>query len=236
MIIIIKLNKQDVEQKYLEGDSIFKLGNYFGVADKTIKRLLESSGDINIINKLKPKSKYNYIINGNIVTLYFKSKRDGVIEATIDLDDLEKFLTYPYGWHIAWHKNTKSYYVRCTIYLGKGDDGKYKNKLFYLHKYLMNAEQQDYVDHEDHNTLNDCKNNLRISINENNTKNRKSKNSNNKSGYRNVSQRGNSWVVQLQLDGVNTVLKQFPLNQLDEAGDFAELMRDKYYGEFKGLS
>jgi len=49
-----------------------------------------------------------------------------------------------------------------------------------------------------------------------------------------VSWNGNTWSVQLQIDGKNTTLKRFPKDQLDEAVIFAEEMRQKYYGEWAG--
>ena len=75
---------------------------------------------------------------------------------------------------------------------------------------------------------------MRVSTNDENTKHRKSKNKNNKSGYRNVSFINGKYVVQLMVDGKNTRLKSF--KNVDEAGTYAEQMRTKYYGDFKGLS
>jgi hypothetical protein len=40
--------------------------------------------------------------------------------------------------------------------------------------------------------------------------------------------------VQLQINGKNTILGKFPYEQLEEAGAFAEQMRQKYYGEYAG--
>ena len=78
------------------------------------------------------------------------------------------------------------------------------------------------------------KSNLRIIENSNNLKNRKSKNKNNKSGYRNVSLINGKWVVQLQVDGKNKRLGSFAYDELDKAGRFAEEMRLRYYGKFAG--
>ena len=101
----------------------------------------------------------------------------------------------------------------------------------------MNAtEDHIKVDHKNYDTLDNRKDNLRVTIQDKNLKNRSGKNSNNTSGYRNVSLRNNKWVVQIQIDGVNTVLKRFPKDNLDDAGVFAEEMRLKYYGEFAGKS
>ena len=100
----------------------------------------------------------------------------------------------------------------------------------------MGAGNKEYVDHEDNNTLNNCRDNLRLSVNKDNLTNRKGRNSNNKSGYRNVSWNGSGWSVQLQVEGKNTTLKRFKKDEVDEAGLFAKEMRQKYYGEFAGKS
>ena len=97
----------------------------------------------------------------------------------------------------------------------------------------MGAEGKD-VDHINNNTLDNRKCNLRISEHKHNTRNRHGKNSNNKSGFRNVSWDGYRWIVQLQINGKNTILGKFPYEQLEEAGTFAEQMRQKYYGEYAG--
>jgi len=92
------------------------------------------------------------------------------------------------------------------------------------------------VDHHDYDTLNNRESNLYITSTIRNSRNRSRKNSNNKSGYRNVCKLDNKWHVQLQINGKNTCLKKFPLDQLEEAGAYAELMRQKYYGDFAGKS
>ena len=79
---------------------------------------------------------------------------------------------------------------------------------------------------------------MRIIDNKHNLRNRKGKNSNNKSGYRNVcfDKRENAWIVQLQIDGKCKRVGKFPEDQLEEAAKFAKEMREKYYGDFAGES
>ena len=71
-----------------------------------------------------------------------------------------------------------------------------------------------------------------------NSRYREGKNSNNKSGYRNVSwsKSYNKWVVQLQVDGKNKILATFPYNELELAGKFAEEKRKELYGEYAGFN
>ena len=103
-------------------------------------------------------------------------------------------------------------------------------------KFTMDAKDDEVVDHINHDTLDNTKGNLRCIPWKNNSTNRKSRNSNNKSGYRNVSwsKNENKWLVQLQINKKNTVLGKFVYEDLDKAGQFAEEMRQKYYGKFAG--
>lgn len=107
-----------------------------------------------------------------------------------------------------------------------------------LHKFIMNVEDSKVVDHINHDTLDNTKGNLRVISHSNNSMNRKSRNSNNKSGYRNVcwSKSENKWIVQLQVNKHNTVLGKFPKDQLKEAAKFAEEKRKELYGEFAGYN
>ncbi len=67
--------------------------------------------------------------------------------------------------------------------------------------------------------------------------NREKKNKNNTSGHRNVhwDEKSQRWIVCLQVNGKGTTLGTFSKEQLQEAGKFAEKMRQKYYGEYAGL-
>ena len=132
---------------------------------------------------------------------------------------------------MGYSEDTKSYYVRATEYFGRGLD-----KARILSKEIM-REYKCFVDHINHDTLDNRKSNLRVVVYCNNSKNRKSRNSNNKSGYRNVSWDNSSqkWLVQLQVNGKNKVFGRFKKEQLEEAAILAECIRNEYYGEYKGL-
>lgn len=176
----------------------------------------------------------NYIVDEEkgIAKIELQRKNEDNVFAIIDLDDLDRVINYPYTWFAQYRKELDNYYVRCTNYnnIKNGE-----SSVVFLHQFIMNAGGQD-VDHINNNTLDNRKCNLRIAEHEKNTKNRHGKNSNNKSGYRNVCwlKNENVWVVQICINGKNTRVKKFPPDQLDEAGAFAEEMRKKYYGEFAG--
>ena len=179
--------------------------------------------------------KNTYEIIDDYVIINIKRVNGDIFKTLVSLSDLEKMKNFNYSWYVHYCKNSSSYYVLSTVYLGTFN-GKPKYKSMPLHKFIMDAEDNTYVDHINHDSLDNRRENLRVVTNNENTKNRKSKNSNNKSGYRNVSKQGKFWVVQMQIDGQNIILNRFPLDKLEEAGFYAKEMRRILYGEFAGES
>lgn len=175
----------------------------------------------------------NYIIDEEkrIAKIELHRRKEENLWSIIDLEDLDRVINFPYTWYARYYKNIDGYYAQASMYLPEVK----RPTPIYLHQFIMNANGKT-VDHENHDTLDDRKNNLRVIEDSNNSKNRKSRNINNKSGYRNVSWDGYNWVVRLQVNGENTVLGKFSKNELEEAGKFAEEMREKYYGKFAGNS
>lgn len=179
----------------------------------------------------------NYIIDeANNIAKIELTRRDGtVLWTTIDLEDLQRVLDFPYTWSAKYDPDLEQYYVETTIYLGF-ENGKKLGKALKLHKFIMDAKDDEVVDHINHDTLDNTKGNLRCIPWKNNSTNRKSRNKNNKSGYRNVSwnESAKKWYVQLSINKKNTILGRFDYEDLDKAGQFAEEMRQKYYGKFAG--
>ena len=185
---------------------------------------------------MRTKKGNNYIIDetNNIAKLEL-TRRDGtVLWTTIDLEDLQRVLDFPYTWSAKYDPDLEQYYVEATVHKKLIEQG--YPKAMKLHKFVMDAKDDEVVDHINHDTLDNTKENLRCIPWKNNSTNRKSRNSNNKSGYRNVSwsKNENKWLVQLQINKKNTVLGKFVYEDLDKAGQFAEEMRQKYYGKFAG--
>ena len=171
----------------------------------------------------------DYFIEGSVTTLRITNTKGKVINVLIDTEDLNRVKNH--NWSAGWRKGYQNrYYIQYSDY----SSGKCKSIL--LHKFIMDVWDKRKVDHINHDSLKNTKENLRVIENKLNLRNRKSKNSNNKSGHRNVSWNGNTWSVQLIVDGVNTCLKRFKKDQLEEAGIYAEKMRQELYGEYKGES
>lgn len=173
--------------------------------------------------------KNDYIIDGDVVKIIL-NRRYGKsdMETLIDLEDLDKVNRYNGKFSVPLTRKNGKYYAKINIY---EED---KHYLLRLHRIVMGVEDSKYpmVDHINGDTLDNRKSNLRLVTNSKNLKNRSKENSNSSTGIRNVSLINNKYVVQLQVQGKNTVLGKF--DTLEQAGDFAELMRDKYYGEFNG--
>jgi len=205
----------------------------------TTKELLSGKRSCGCIRKKKGFNEYK--VDGETTTIYFTNKLDEIInEGYIDTEDLQMLIDLDYHWCVSHILNSHEYYARHLEYY-TDENGIKQKKSYYLQRLIMGVTDEKYplIDHiepKNHGTLNNRKSNLRAVSHEDNIKNRKSKNSNNKSGYRNVSKQGKWWVVQLQIEGKNKILKKFTLDQVDEAGVYAELMRQKYYGEHAGKS
>lgn len=176
----------------------------------------------------------DYIILGDITTLFDTKQSGEVYELIIDTEDLDRLKMFNHKWSASYREASDSYYATYCLYYN--ENGKRKPKTMYLHKYILdfNSNNLIHINHKNHNTLDNRKSNLEIINNIDNLTYRKSKNKNNTSGYRNVSLVDGLYIVQLQVEGKNTKLGTF--DNAKDAGAFAEVMREKYYGEYKGVS
>jgi|LakMenEpi03Aug12_release.lakeMendotaPanAssembly.Ray.scaffolds.fasta_scaffold521592_2 hypothetical protein len=185
-----------------------------------------------------PSKPFNtYEIQGD-TTILFDIKEDKTIHKIyIDTNELDKFKKFNKYWCASWRKKTQTYYA-VTNQGYHDENGKYKQRIIYIHKMILDAEvyKDEYINHKDHDTLNNTKDNLEVIENNENLKYRNGKNKNNKSGVRNVcwSNSDNRWIVQLQIEGRNTTLGRFKYNDLDKAEQFAREKRQFYYGKFAG--
>ena len=178
----------------------------------------------------------NYIIDNEngVAKIELQRRGEDSLWTIIDLEDLERVLNFPFTWSAKYDPDLDQYYAESTIH--KKRNGQRWCTSMKLHKFIMNVKENKVVDHINHDTLDNTKGNLRVISHSNNSMNRKSRNSNNKSGYRNVSwsNHDKKWIVQLQVNKKNTVLGRFPQDKLLEAAKFAEEKRKELYGEFAG--
>lgn len=176
----------------------------------------------------------NYIIDeeNNIAKIELHLNNKENLWVTIDLEDLERVLNFPYTWFaLKYNEATDDYYAGCSEYRPKLK----QSRPYYLHHFIMGVRDKR-IDHINRNIRDNRKCNLRLIDIQQNAMNRTKRNKNNKSGYRNVcwSKTEKKWIVQLSINKKTTCLGKFEYDELEQAGKFAEEMRQKYYGEFAG--
>ena len=210
------------------------------IPDKYLKTLAERFNveeeyigkQVNDINTHRPRKRgFNeYEIRGDI-TIIFLPKRDGrMFETVIDTKNLERIKNLGLGWSAAWIKSVDKYYAKASEYVGNGQP----NITHYLHIEIMESKEF-VVDHIDTDRLNNREKNLRLTKQLLNTKNRTSKNKNNKTGYRNVclDKRSGKYIIMLCIKNKRFRVGKF-YTDVHEAGRDAEMYRKEYYGEFAG--
>lgn len=189
-----------------------------------------------LIAKGQFKGFNKYKINGDETIIYLESRDGSVQEAIIDTEDLDKLIEFGMLWHSHWARKTKSYYCRCSQYI---PELKY-SRTIQLSRFIMNAKEDEVVDHKDFNTLNDKKDNLRVTKFQKNTTHRNGANSNNKTGVRNVhlvTRYGGKQLYLVQIMRKGERFKwEFSLNQFEDACKFAEEKRKELFEEFAGKS
>lgn len=174
------------------------------------------------------RTKFNeYVIENDIVKIKLFDKEKNIIYTTIDLEYLQKLISLGYRWYARYQPHISGYYAQSNLYFNG------KHSVICLHQFVLNHFDRYYqIDHINKNPLDNRKDNLRIASIPNNSRNRRSKNSNNKSGHRNVCFYNDWYLVQLQVNGKNKVILK--TKNYDEACITADEARIKYYGEFAG--
>jgi hypothetical protein len=106
--------------------------------------------------------KNKYFIDDNKLYLYLNRRNKEPLITVVDLEDFKKLEDENVQWFSKWDEDIQSYYAQATKYLGK-IDGKFRNKTLYLHKIILGYSGKNKIDHINHDTLDNRKENLRIS-------------------------------------------------------------------------
>ena len=157
--------------------------------------------------------KFNNIFEdmGNYYLMYDKQGNS----CFVDKDDYEKISNGYWGKY-----QNSNYFCSCI-----------NGKKHWLHRYIMNADKGEYVDHINNNFDDYRKNNLRLCNNAENNRNRGLQ-KNNTSGYAGVSwvKREQKWRARIKVDG-----KEVHLGYFDNKNDAILAKKhaeEKYFGEF----
>jgi len=116
-------------------------------------------------NKFKTK--------GKVTEIYMTSSKYGQKTVLVDSEDLS--LVSKYNWYVDKKYNNDYFYCRST-----------RKPYIRLHRLIMKFPKNKVIDHINHNTLDNRKENLRICTNKQNTRNQ-TINKNNTSGIKGVS-------------------------------------------------
>lgn len=120
-----------------------------------------------------------YEINGDKVTIFIRYKGEQ-FETIIDLIDLTRAKEFPTRWRAVRSPNAPGYYAvgsvskKQSLELGG-------QRTFQLHRWIMNTPKHLHVDHINHDTLNNRRENLREVTVAQNAQNRVGPMRNNKS-------------------------------------------------------
>ncbi|EGW36505.1 HNH endonuclease [Desulfosporosinus sp. OT] len=146
--------------------------------------------------------KNRFEIRGDKVAIFLDRKDGSVMETMIDIEDLNKAQGITGKWFARFSCNN---FYAINLSSKKG-----KVETLRLHRLLTNCAEGMEVDHINHDTLNNTRENLRVVTHIVNMQNLPMRNSN-KSGHRGVSwneERG-KWRVTLRLDGKKKYLGRY---------------------------
>lgn len=143
--------------------------------------------------------------------------------ALVDDDDFERINAHK--WHSNWDACTKSFRAVRTISTVTG------RKTVKMHREVMDAQSGFAVDHINHNTLDNRKENLRLCSRSQNNANQRLR-SNNKSGFKGVcfNKRIGKWCAEFQVNGKQCYIGIFA-SALEAALAYDERITDAV-GEF----
>ena len=189
--------------------------------EKAIDKLKEFQDEIEIIKQKEIEEHYNKEITRNefdIAIIPVKNNKGEIIDNFM-VDDNKWYDIMKYKW-----SKSNNYFV-----------ARINGKMINIHRYLMNANKNDIIDHIDKNTKNNQMNNLRVSNESLNTHNR-TKKANTTSKYYGVSwnKKDNIWIVSICKDNVKYYLGSF--DNENEAAMTYNKKAVELYGEFANLN
>jgi hypothetical protein len=125
-----------------------------------------------------------------------------------------------------WRVNSKGYAIRSEYINGK-------EVVYCMHRIILGAERGQYVDHIDHNRLNNVRSNLRLCTQSQNQANRRLQ-KNSTTGYKGVTRRGDRWHARIWVEG-KCIHLGYHANAYRAALIYDHAAR-RFFGEFAALN
>lgn len=148
------------------------------------------------------------------------NRRYGQQVCLVDEEDFEHLSKFK--WHLL--QNSKTFYANTII------DG----KTVKMHRLIMNAKTGEFIDHRDHNGINNCRSNLRICTRSQNSMN--GTRSTNRHGYKGIYYKKSHrrFVATVKVNGKTKYFGGYKTAR--EAAISYNENAVKYYGEFASLN
>ncbi|MEH7249190.1 HNH endonuclease [Neobacillus niacini] len=168
--------------------------------------------------------KNDFEVRGDHVVIFLKRKNGTILETKVSLCDLPLLHNTNATFCPTWNQDTESFYVNYHIFNSLGKKSKRS-----LHRLIMNCPTNKIVDHINHDTLDNRRENLRIVNNSQSMQNVKGTRKDNKSGYKNVSWHKlmKKWRVRLNINKQEITIGYF--DDVHEAGKSALEARRMLY-------
>ena len=163
--------------------------------------------------------KNKFEVRGEVTTIFINNKDGSDYEILISTSDLEKVNEFPNAWYMMDYGNHKYAFGHLP---GR------KGKVYSLHRWILDAPKGYEVDHINHNTFDNTRNNLRLATRSQNSQNLKGAHKDSKSGIRGVywQKNLNKWQAQICVNNKRIHLGTF--EKKDEAEKIVKEARKKY--------
>lgn len=139
-----------------------------------------------------------YEVRGDITAIFIERKDGSVFETLIDTEDLARYLKLNRRLYVDALRT--GHYVKYHV-------NRTRKRMF--HRFILDAPDDLFVDHINHNPLDNRKSNIRLATNAQNLQNLKSARRDSLSGIRGVSKKGTKWRARAYLNGKEYSLGYF---------------------------
>jgi hypothetical protein len=148
--------------------------------------------------------KNKYEIRGDITAIFLKYKGN-IFETIINTSDFDEINSNKGTWFPCWSNDSKSFYANGR-YMDNG-----KRITIGMHRFLLKPDKNLKVDHRDHDTLNNTRENLKAKTTSENAQNRKGAQTNSRSGIRGVvwDKANNRWNAVVRLNNKDVFCRYF---------------------------